>query len=574
MWAPSVGRPRKAFVNVPGRMIGPEKEKSKGVSLMENFQEYCLNTTIHGLRYIGTISLSLFERLYFSVSFVLVSMLSIYFITSVYQKWQSNPIIIGLNPIATHIRDIPFPAVTICNMNQARRAAAERMAPNSQEQSLLESICSLDGEFNVTNNFQGKWSVVKGLLLNATQPCHRMIVSCRYAQKVQKCMHMFSPVLTDEGLCCTFNSVDQSFMLRNYDAASDTDSSVGSPFEPIEWIPEGGYVGVMKNNSFPRPIAGPGVTMGLAVVLDANVSDYFCSSTSSSGFKLLLHNPTETPKMAEYASYVRVGTESRVVVKPKISDASYLIRKVSQDQRQCVFANEANLSYFRTYSRNNCEMECEARLILEFCGCVLYYMPKVQEDVKICRKADAACYEEIKASIAFTANTSLRCSCLPGCFEISYSMEITSANLCIGKFKINEKLITQTDAYARENIALLYIYFTETYFRSFTKGELVGFTDFVSNIGGLLGLFMGFSLISLAELLYFVTLRPLFARRRERKQREVPGAPETATGHRPLRRRGQPDQEPAAAGQSFYRFTIAAGSRLDRERFANAKKSH
>lgn len=66
----------------------------------------------------------------------------------------------------------------------------------------------------------------------------------------------------------------------------------------------------------------------------------------------------------------------------------------------------------------------------------------------------------------------------------------------------------------------MYIYFTETYFRSFTKGELVGFTDFVSNIGGLLGLFMGFSLISLAELLYFVTLRPLFAKRRERKQRE------------------------------------------------------
>lgn len=71
----------------------------------------------------------------------------------------------------------------------------------------------------------------------------------------------------------------------------------------------------------------------------------------------------------------------------------------------------------------------------------------------------------------------------------------------------------------RENIALVYIFFSETYFRSFSKGELIGFTEFLSNVGGLLGLFMGFSLISLAEVIYFITLRPLFAKRKEKQDR-------------------------------------------------------
>ncbi|XP_055644078.1 pickpocket protein 28 [Toxorhynchites rutilus septentrionalis] len=500
-------------------LVGEEnQEKPPKVTFMENFREYCLNTTIHGFKYVGTVGLSVFERTFFAISFLLVSILSIYFISSVYQKWQSTPIIIGLNPIATHIRDIPFPAVTICNMNQARRTAAERIAPNSLEHAMLESICSLDGEYNATN-YEGKWSNVQKTLLNATQPCHRMIQACRYAQKVQRCIHMFQPVLTDEGLCCTFNNVDPAYMMQHTDITARQPEASENPFEPIEWTPEGGYKGKPRNTTYPRAIAGTGTNMGLTVILDANVSDYFCSSTSSYGFKLLLHNPTETPKMAEYAQYIQVGTENRIIVNPKISDASYLIRKVAQAQRQCVFANEANLSYFRTYSRNNCEMECEARLIQENCGCVLYYMPKLREDTKICSKADAGCYEEIKSSIALTANTSLMCSCLPGCFEISYSMYLTTAELCIGKFKIREKLLTQNDSYARANIALVYIFFSDTYFRSFTKGELVGFTDFLSNIGGLLGLFMGFSLISLAEVFYFITLRPLFAKRREQKER-------------------------------------------------------
>ncbi|KAI8424535.1 hypothetical protein MSG28_002992 [Choristoneura fumiferana] len=38
------------------------------------------------------------------------------------------------------------------------------------------------------------------------------------------------------------------------------------------------------------------------------------------------------------------------------------------------------------------------------------------------------------------------------------------------------------------------------------RSELFGLTDFLANCGGLLGLFLGFSFLSLIEIFYFCTL--------------------------------------------------------------------
>ena len=64
-------------------------------------------------------------------------------------------------------------------------------------------------------------------------------------------------------------------------------------------------------------------------------------------FQMLLHNPTEIPKIGNYGFSLSVGRESRIVITPRISDASRLIKTVQKNQRQCIFANEANLTYFR-----------------------------------------------------------------------------------------------------------------------------------------------------------------------------------------------------------------------------------
>lgn len=235
--------------------------------------------------------------------------------------------------------------------------------------------------------------------------------------------------------------------------------------------------------------------MGLTIILDANIKQYFCSSTNSVGFKVLLHTPTETPKISNYGFFITTGQEIRTVVEPRINDASDLIRSIPVRNRQCFFASEGNLSYFRTYSKKNCEMECEALLMAKHCECVMYYMPKVNEDIKICSRRDVSCFERVKNAIELANNRNYSCSyCLPACFEYSFGRELTTAALGNHElFRIRDKHLSNMPfAYAKENIAVLHIFFLETSFRSYIKGEMIGFTEFLCRSLKLFGFSLGY----------------------------------------------------------------------------------
>lgn len=89
-----------------------------------------------------------------------------------------------------------------------------------------------------------------------------------------------------------------------------------------------------------------GNEMGLSIVLNGNTEDYYCSSTVSYGFKVLLHSPNDLPRVAYYGVAIPVGYETRITVLPTISEASQAIRGVSKHIRQCIFENENFLDFY------------------------------------------------------------------------------------------------------------------------------------------------------------------------------------------------------------------------------------
>lgn len=66
-------------------------------------------------------------RCFWIISFGLAVITAIYFIANLIHKWQDMPVIISLSPKATQLTNIPFPAITICNMNNARKSAAQNI---------------------------------------------------------------------------------------------------------------------------------------------------------------------------------------------------------------------------------------------------------------------------------------------------------------------------------------------------------------------------------------------------------------------------------------------------------------
>lgn len=156
-------------------------------------------------------------RIYFLLSFIFVILLSAYFISNVYEKWRQSPVVVAMSAKSTLISDIPFPAVTICNMNRARSSVVRTFTNNSFEAALLRNFC-LDLYTNDSSKFDGntgQWIVFKQFLQNISQTCKEMLVACTYSADVEDCMELFDTKLTDEGLCCTFNSIHSTYLYTN-----------------------------------------------------------------------------------------------------------------------------------------------------------------------------------------------------------------------------------------------------------------------------------------------------------------------------------------------------------------------
>lgn len=70
-------------------------------------------------------------------------------------------------------------------------------------------------------------------------------------------------------------------------------------------------------------------------------------------------------------------------------------------------------------------MECEARMVLSSCGCIMYYMPRVEADSIICSRKDSECYNIAKSNLEQSHNITNDCLCLPSCYELSYTADVT-----------------------------------------------------------------------------------------------------------------------------------------------------
>ncbi|PSN50939.1 hypothetical protein C0J52_08126 [Blattella germanica] len=488
-----------------------EKEKlnfCNNVNWTETWTGYSQKSSLHGLKYVGDVQLHFLERIFWSVAFVLAVITSGYYITILYQKWDENPVIVSIGAKATQLIDIPFPAVTICTMSKAKKSSAQEInfSVNASEthKELLNYVC--DDDFQSSSNdvqssaASGNWETIQAFMTHVKQPCHEMVILCYYAGVIQNCVNIFNPSLTDEGICCSFNKVKRDLIFRNPRDLSDL--NVTFPIPAVDWTPEDGYPTNTPTGTLPWRPRGAGSHLGLTLLLDA----------------------IETPKVSEFGYIISPGKEYRVVISPTIMNASASLRGIPKNKRQCLFSNEKYLKFYRTYTQRNCALECEANYTLETCGCVPYYLPK-DTNTTICGQKEQICAISAKKTIEMRlidehANTSneflnseglsnTNCQCLPGCSELSYQAALSSTRISETFNVRNEYLVNsqRNQSYFRKNIAVVNFFFTESQFINYRKSELFGFTEFLSNTGGLLGLFLGFSFLSAVEVAYFISLR-------------------------------------------------------------------
>jgi amiloride-sensitive sodium channel len=75
--------------------------------------------------------------MFWAISFMLAVATAAYFITLLYHKWNDNPVIVSVGATSTQLTSIPFPALTICNMNRARKSIAKKIIDSKYVQNYL-----------------------------------------------------------------------------------------------------------------------------------------------------------------------------------------------------------------------------------------------------------------------------------------------------------------------------------------------------------------------------------------------------------------------------------------------------
>ncbi|XP_015380409.1 PREDICTED: pickpocket protein 11-like [Diuraphis noxia] len=103
------------------------------------------------------------------------------------------------------------------------------------------------------------------------------------------------------------------------------------------------------------------------------------------------------------------------------------------------------------------------------------------------------------------------CNCLPSCTNIQYNYET------VDFFRNWTTNLTKPKLVLTEKSAVVMVFFKKKSVFDIQKTPLMPFNELLGNIGGLFGLFLGCSIISFFEILYFFVIRLYFDHRNRRK---------------------------------------------------------
>lgn len=513
---------KRTFGNVARRVVRIKRQSRYGrpiQAVWKVFSEYSETSTVHGVRYLGERRRHWLERIWWILTVSVSVFLCFGFIFQAWWKWTTSPVIITFADEATPISSIPFPTITICNdmmvnisvLNYTTirtKLSWENYTKIDFDIETIRKMHSLANFCNFKPEYLGNYTEFKDFAIDRNiMPYLEKVAPnltgafsagrCNLASVQDiECGTIFTRTLTDTGLCYTFNQMNSSD-IYNVDLLADDFPKVNGFHFSYNYLNLNGTQ-ELRSLSHPYHIenSGRGLELRIKLPKAKNESDYMCSEVLA-GFRIQIHSGEEVPLLKKHFYHIPFDHDVRIVVHPNLmKTTSSLIENYTQKQRKCIAANEHNLQFFKKYNQLNCQLDMLALKMNKNCGCVLFWMPRCNE-TKVCRFGhEFKCIERVENLIH---SKNLTTKCLPVCDSISYDAEISTS-----KIELKSLRMFVPDGYRVIKISVL---FKDQQYFGALRTELYGTMDFIAQCGGILSLFMGISILSFIEIIYFATLR-------------------------------------------------------------------
>ncbi|PSN34454.1 hypothetical protein C0J52_20177 [Blattella germanica] len=376
---------------------GEKKKQRNSLGFKENYLEFCRSTSLHGLQYVGEQHRPMIERLFWLLSFLVSLAFVTYFVSQTWNKWQTSPVFVTFAETSSPVWDIPFPAVTICPEIKIKRTvlnftslcfnlnkSIDEIEDYEKARLVCRSFTDFGLDFNenfplgyVPNNNLSSVEGISEFLQRVGPEVDDVLDICIWRGTSLPCDELFKPVITDDGLCYTSNTMNAQEMFREGTVQRDGDYELQFPNTSL-WSYEKQYSDSDSNDVYPRRAMTNGGRGGLLLLLELTKKDIdaLCSMVVH-GVKVILTNPADYP-VDVLNQYISIPFDRNVIVgiRPRVMTTTDGLKNYLPQRRLCYFSNERYLRYFNLYTQQNCNIECLTNYTLKLCGCVTFFMPR------------------------------------------------------------------------------------------------------------------------------------------------------------------------------------------------------
>ena len=202
--------------------------------------------------------------------------------------------------------------------------------------------------------------------------------------------------------------------------------------------------------------------------------------------------------------FVHPGMELSLRIKTTVINSTTNFDQMKFESRQCRRSN--------TYKEINCIMNKIEDIATSICGCKPQYINTSSNNIP-CNTFSTKCYED--SILNGTQDLSIQKTCYPSCKYVMFSLEEKEKTSTeYGAFDLNkfgkeysdyiEKMMLVTGDFKAwepklKRTSMIHINFDEKHFWTVTKDAKMTIPDIIGNIGGTLGVFIGFSFLGLLD---------------------------------------------------------------------------
>ncbi|XP_071177414.1 epithelial sodium channel subunit beta-like [Mytilus edulis] len=242
-------------------------------------------------------------------------------------------------------------------------------------------------------------------------------------------------------------------------------------------------------------LAGP--SMGLEFILNVHQEEYIPIITDSSGIRVAIHNREYFPDIRGSGISLATSVETNIA----LTQRSFVRHPGSDGSRCDIEDNWITILV--------CMEQCIGTRVADICYCLSSWLHETDNVDTMCSTPEEiSCMKIVQSDISSVSAED--CDCKVPCREVTYNKEVsTTAYPAVNQQGVLE-VISNTDSASfgalKESVVYLKVYLASLT-DELTEEELA-YTEenFVSDIGGQLGLWVGMSVLSIMEVVELIIL--------------------------------------------------------------------